>query len=170
MQNNDNYIIPKKSSLRKLLISDISAKLPDLKNSDESKAVTIGKWLAGWIVKDLASGAIHECDILPSKNDFAYHLGVSTGTIQNALRYLEDLGYVESKQCIGTLVKDRNNKTAGLRKLTSKKDLAVEALKRYISTNDYKTGDKLPSSRTISMIIGFTSNTTRVALETLSSY
>ena len=170
MKNNDEYIIQKKSELRKLDISDISLKLPDLKNIEESKSIVIGKWIASWIVKNLSEGKIKEFDILPSKAVFAYHLGVSIGTIQNALRYIEDLGYVESKQCIGTLVRDYKKRTANLRKLTSKKDLAVDALKRYIGSGEYKVGDKLPSSRTISLIINFSINTTRTALETLCSY
>lgn len=167
MQNNKDYIFLKKSDLIKINISDVVTKHPDLKNINESKFIVIGKWIASWITKSLSEGKIQENYILPSKADFAYLLGVSIGTIQNALRYIEDLGYVESKQCIGTLVKDNKKKTSTIRKLTSKKDLAVEALKRYISSGEYNIGDKLPSSRTISLIIGYSANTTRTALETL---
>ena len=169
MNKENNYIFPKKSELKKLTISDISIKFPDLKNLTESKSIAIGKWIAYWIVKDLEDGKIHENDIIPSKAALAYSLGVSIGTIQNALRYIEDLGYVESKQCIGTLVKNYKNNSSNIRKLTSKKDLAVEAIKRYIISSEYQPGDKLPSSRAISIIIGFSSNTTRTALETLSA-
>ena len=169
MNKENNYIFPKKSELKKLTISDISIKFPDLKNINESKSIAIGKWIAHWIVKDLTDGKINENDILPSKAAFAYSLGVSIGTIQNALRYIEDMGYVESKQCIGTLVRDYKKQTSNIRKLTSKKDLAVEAIKRYIISGGYKIGDKLPSSRTISLLIEFSSNTTRTALETLSA-
>ena len=48
-------------------------------------------------------------NILPSKAEFAFYLlGVSIGTMQNAFRQIEDAGVVESKQCIGTLVRDIN--------------------------------------------------------------
>ena len=167
MQNTENHIAPKKSELIKIKISDITAKKPDLKDINEAKAIIIGKWIAAWITKEIAEGKIQENYILPSKADFAYHLGVSTGTIQNALRYIEDLGYVESKQCIGTLVKDFKKSNATFRKLTSKKDFATEAIKRYISSGEYNIGDKLPATRTISLIIGYSANTTRAALETL---
>jgi DNA-binding GntR family transcriptional regulator len=170
MKNQENYIFPKKSELKQISINEVYAKLPDLKNSYESKATAIGKWLAGWITTALSEGKIEENNILPSKSDFAYMLGVSLGTVQNAIRYIEDLGYVESKQCIGTLVKDRTSSTHTMRKLTSKKDNAIEAIKRYILSNNFKVGDNLPSSRTISMIIGFNSNTTRLSLETLASF
>ena len=97
-------------------------------------------------------------------------LGVSIGTVQNALRYIEDLGYVESKQCIGTLVRDHKQQTTSLRKLTSKRDLAIDEIKRYIKTGGFSVGSMLPSSRTIATIIGYPINTTRMALENLSAH
>ncbi len=169
MNSKENYLFPKKSELVKIDISEIMAELPDLKNIDESKSVVIGKWIAGWIKEYLASGKIEENNILPSKAEFAYKLGVSIGTMQNALRYIEDLGYVESKQCIGTLVKDYKKQSSTLRKLTSKRDLAVESIKRYILTDGFKAGSQLPSSRTVATIIGYSVNTTRLALEALAA-
>ena len=170
MNNKENYIFPKKAELHKISISEFNNNLPNLKDTDDSKSTAIGKWLARWISSAIKSGKVAENNVLPSKADFAYLLGVSLGTVQNAIRYIEDLRYVESKQCIGTLVKDRTKKSASLRKLTSKKDNAIEAIKHYIISNNFKAGDKLPSSRTISMIIGFNSNTTRLSLETLASF
>ncbi len=164
----DKYLFPKKSELKQLNISAINVELPDLKNAELSKADTIAKWLGAWIKDSLESGAIEINNILPSKAELAYKLGVSIGTVQTALRTLEDLGYVESKQCIGTLVKDY--KTAGnstLRKLVSKRDLAVESIKRYIVSDGFKIGSRLPSVKTIATITGFTQNTIRMAMETL---
>lgn len=169
MNSKDNYIFPKKSDLEKINIKDINCELPDLKFCEESKSIVIGKWLVNWIVSDLKAGKIHVNNIIPAKSEFAYLLGVSVGTIQNAFRYIEDLGYVESKQCIGTMVRDYNKEAASVRKLTSKRDLAVEAIKRYIATGGFKVGAQLPSSRTVATIIGFSVNTTRLALETLAT-
>lgn len=164
------YISPKKSELKQIKITEINAKLPDLKNTDDSKAIAVGKWIAGWITEALKEGEIEVNNILPSKADFAYLLGVSLGTVQNAIRYIEDLGYVESKQCIGTLVRDRKKAVSTLRKLTSKKDLAISSIKQYIVSCGYKVGDQLPSTKAMSIIIDYTTNTTRLALETLASY
>ena len=111
MNSQNKYMFPKKSELKQIPISHITKELPDLKNSEGSKSVVIGNWIAEWIVSDLASGKIEINNILPSKAEFAYLLGVSIGTVQNALRYIEDLGYVESKQCIGTLVRDYKQQT-----------------------------------------------------------
>ena len=130
-----NYI--RKNDLKKIDINSITKDFPDLKNLKESKAITIGKWLMEWIKEDLASGKIQSNNLLPSKSEFAYMLGVSIGTIQNALRYIEDLGYVESKQCIGTLVRDRNNNEFCMRKLTSKREIAINAIKKYILDKNF---------------------------------
>lgn len=161
-----NFI--KKNDLKRIQISDITKDYPDLKNITESKAVTIGKWLMEWIKEDLASGRIQINNLLPSKAEFAYMLGVSIGTIQNALRYLEDSGYVESKQCIGTLVKSAAT-APSMRKLTSKRENAIEEIKKYIKSNNFNIGKSLPSSRIIAENIGCSPNTTRLALENLCS-
>lgn len=165
----DRYLFPKKSELRVIDINDITFELPDLKNTFEAKATVIAKWIAAWIETDLKSGKIQLNDIIPSKSQFAYLLGVSIGTMQNAIRIVEDMGYVESKQCIGTLVSDWKKQSAAIRKLTSKREIAVEAIKSYILTDGFKAGSHLPSTRTIATIIGFTTNTTKLALDVLAS-
>lgn len=157
-----------KKDLRQISINEISMPLPDLKNNNDAKAVTISKWIMNLIDEGLRSGKIEYENLLPSKAEFAFFLSVSIGTIQNALRLVEDAGYTESKQCIGTLVKDRNS-TSKIRKLTSKREITTEKLKKFIKSNHFKTGDKLPSSRIISKEISSSLNTTRLALETLCS-
>ncbi len=164
---NSSYVCAKKSDFTAISITDTVIDLPDLKNICESKSVVIGKWLIKYIEHGLKLKAFEIGNILPPKADFAYKLGVSLGTMQNAFRYIEDLGYVESKQCIGTVIRDYNKPV--FRKLTSKRDLAIEAVKRYIQTSSFKVGMLLPSSRTISTIIGYSANTTRLALEALSA-
>lgn len=166
MDNKENYVLPKKSNLVKININEFKTTLPDIKNSETSKSMVIAGWLADWIKNGLKSNKICISNVLPSKSEFAYLLGVSIGTIQHAIRHLEDLGYVESKQCIGTMIKDYSKPTT-LRKLTSKRDLAIEAIKRYILNDGFKVGSFLPSSRTIATIIGFSNNTTRLAIDAL---
>ncbi len=156
----------KKSNLHQIKISDIKIDLPDLKNSKEPKAIAIGKWLMNWIDEDKN---LQPNYLLPSKPELAYLLGVSIGTIQNSLRYIEDLGYVESKQCIGTIIRDKNNECTSFRKLTSKREIAINTIKKYILEKEFSCGDFLPSSRTIASQIGYSSNTTRLALENLGT-
>ena len=156
-----------KNNLERADINIIATDLPDLKNIKESKAVAIGKWLAGRLKACLKDGSISVNNLLPSKAEFAYTLGDSIGTMQNALRYIEDLGIVESKQCIGTLVKDYKKKNSAMRKLTSKREIAVESIKRYILQNNIQQGEHLPSSRVIAEFTGCSANTVRLALEYL---
>lgn len=165
----EKFIFRQKSDLKQIKISDITYKTPDLKNISESKAVVIGKWLAEWINDGLQNGTLNVMDRLPAKSDFAYFLGVSSGTMQNAFRYAEDLGYLESKQCLGTMIKDRNADCANIRKFTSKREIAVSKIKKYIITAGYKAGQQLPASRTIALLIDSSQNTTRLALEFMSN-
>lgn len=169
MKNSDNYILLDKSTLRTLSLRDISISLPNLKNIYESKATVIANWIINWIETDFQNNKIKETDLLPKKADFAYHLGVSIGTMQNALRYVEDKGYVESKQCIGTMIRDWKKPVSSVRKLTSKRDISIDLIKKYIIDKKIKVGQKLPSSRTLANIIGGSANTTRLALEHLCS-
>ena len=97
----------------------------------ENKVNKLSKWLVDWIESSLKSGKIRPCDYLPSKADLACHIGVSRGTMQNVFRQVEDLGYLESKQRVGTFIKDRR-KGATLEKLTSKREYAIEVIKKYI--------------------------------------
>ncbi len=166
MTKQKDYTLTKKSALTKISINEFKNSLPDIKNSEESKSIIIANWLAEIIKKELKSGKFHFSEVLPSKAEFAYLLGVSIGTMQHAIRYLEDLGYVESKQCIGTMIKDCK-KPAKVRKLTSKRDIAILEIKRYILNGGFKVGSYLPSSRTIATIIGYSNNTTRLAIDAL---
>lgn len=156
----------KKEDLRQIKISEIDFALPDLKYTKETKAIAISKWIISWIENDLLTGKVKINDLLPTKPEFAFMLGVSIGTMQNALRFVEDAGYVESKQCIGTVIKDCKQESK-MRKLTSKREITIEEIKKYIKKQKYKIGQILPSSRTIAKAIGSSPNTTRLALEYL---
>ncbi len=160
------YIFPQKSKLQKIKINDINFELPDLKNIEESKSVAIAKWMMNWIDNDKN---IKPNYLLPNKPELAYMLGVSIGTIQNSLRYIEDMGYVESKQCIGTIIKDRNSKNNSVRKLTSKREIAISAIKKFIIDKKLQKGQNMPSSRNIASYIQCSTNTTRLALEYLAT-
>lgn len=160
------YIFPQKSKLQKIKINDINFELSDLKNIEESKSVAIAKWMMNWIDNDKN---IKPNYLLPNKPELAYMLGVSIGTIQNSLRYIEDMGYVESKQCIGTIIKDRNSKNNSVRKLTSKREIAISAIKKFIIDKKLQKGQNMPSSRNIASYIQCSTNTTRLALEYLAT-
>lgn len=169
MKGVEKFLLLDKSKLKKLSINDVSIPLPDLKNIFESKASAIANWIIDWLDADYKTGKIKETDLLPQKAELAYHLGVSIGTMQNALRYVEDKGYVESKQCIGTMVVNPKKTEVSVRKLTSKRDICINLIKKYILDKKIKPGQKIPSSRVLANIINISANTTRLALENLCS-
>ncbi|MDD3765980.1 MAG: GntR family transcriptional regulator [Eubacteriales bacterium] len=160
--------IIEKADLDRIDVSLLPKKLPEFRHSNMTKDLLISKWLEKWIETDLKSGIIKENQLLPKKADIAAYLGISVGTVQNAIRYIEDNGYVESKQRIGTLVKDVKKGISILRKQTSKREQAILSIQKFIIKEDYKINDILPSSRDLSKRIGSATNTTRLALEYLA--
>ena len=123
----------------------------------ENKVDKLVAWLKNWIDLSLECGKIKPYDFLPLKGDLACHIGVSIGTVQAVFRRVEDEGYIESKQRIGSYISDRKKENS-LQKRTSKRDLVVEVIKKFILEEGYQIGDKLISSRKFAEITGF-SNT-----------
>lgn len=153
--------------MKKILISQIDVKKPDYKTSILSKEKTVLKWLIDYIDSSLKKGSISYGMLLPPKAELASYLGVSIGTVQNAIRQAEDMGYFESKQSVGTAVKNPDSSSAKFEKMLSKKDVAVAELKKYIIDNKIKTGSQLPNVAVLSSIINSHQNTLRLALECL---
>lgn len=131
---------------------------------EENKVKKIADWLMSWINQALEAKKIAPFDFLPSKGELACHIGVSQGTVQNAYRLVEDSGLIESKQRIGTYIKADAQTSE---KLTSKRDIAVEIIKKYLSENKYKAGDKLISIRSLSEITGIANSTLITAVNRL---
>lgn len=128
---------------------------------NENKVNKITAWLSDWIKTSLVSGKIKPNDFMPAKGDLAFHIGVSKGTIQNVFRNLEDFGLVESKQRIGTYIKDPR---ISAQKLTSKREVAIEAVKEYLIKNKYQPNDFIMSIRQLAKTTGFSNSTIRVAV------
>lgn len=158
-----------KATLTRVEISQLPKEIPDFQAPGATKDTLIADWLKNWIIDSLKTGALTESHLLPKKGDIATYLGVSVGTVQNAIRYIEDDGHVESKQRIGTLIRNADNSGQRMRKQTSKRDQAVVAIKQYIVEKEFQPGQTLPSAREIAKAIKSAPNTTRLALEFLSS-
>ncbi len=152
----------KNNDLKKIDFQTLPKKIPDFKNTFESKDNIVKKWLIDWINSILKSNENNINLLLPSKKIIAKHLGVSIGTIQSAIRYIEDLGYVESKQKIGTVIKTSSSPI--FRKLTSKRDLSINYIRRYIKEHNLKSGDVLPDLDFIIKVLNISKNTLRLAL------
>ena len=156
-----------KKKLKRISISELPAKLPDYENLTMTKDVITSEWLQKWIISSLKSKKIEVNSLLPTKQELSAYLKISIGTVQNAIRFIEDNGYVESKQRIGTIIADPDRQVSRVRKQVSKREYAITAIKKHIIDADYKIEEILPSAREFSRIIKSTSNTTRLALEYL---
>lgn len=156
-----------KDKLTQISANDFITDLPELKYINESKASAIGNWMIMRIEQLLSSAQIQPEQLLPSKADFAYRLGVSIGTIQNALKFVEDNGYIEAKPCIGTIIRDKNKPAIFTKKSTSKRDIVIQQIKSYIKEKNYQIGDNISSSKQIAQHLNHPINTVRLALEKL---
>lgn len=158
-----------KKELQRITIDKLPEIIPDFKNLTATKDNLVAEWLIQWIEEALDNGSVEVGNLIPTKQQLSAYLGVSIGTVQNAIRYIEDKGYVESKQRIGTMICNINEKPIDLRKQVSKRDIAIIAIKKHIIERGYQASDALPSSRELAKIIGSAPNTTRLALEHLAS-
>ncbi len=150
--------------LKKIQLSEMTPHVHSFSHG-ENKVEKLSKWIISWIAISLKKGKINPGDLLPSKAELACHIGVSLGTIQNAYRFVEDAGYIESKQKLGSFVKDRTGKQ--VEKLTSKKDLAVENIKKYLKEHKLGSGDNLTPTRELAKNIGVSTATIRAAIMSL---
>lgn len=157
----------KKLSQNQITVADLAPHIHSFL-PNENKVDKITKWLISWIDLSLDCGKIKPYDFMPSKMDLACHIGVSQGTVQNAYRRLEDAGYIESKQKIGSYIKPKSSKS-NVEKLTSKRDFTVELIKRYILESNSKIGDRLDSCRNIAKFLGVSSATIGLAMTKLTS-
>ena len=150
---------------RQITVSEMAPHIHSF-SAGENKVNKLVDWLSGWIKKSLSNGLIKPYDFLPQKGTLACHIGVSLGTMQSVFRYLEDLGLVESKQKLGTFIK--NPKDNSIIKLTSRREMACAKLKQHI-LESYSVGDNIISIRKLSNIIGISNSTIKMALNTLES-
>ena len=158
-----------KRDQRKIQINELPTELPDFNSTYEPKDYLVKKWIINWILSAISKRAVKDNDIIPTKADLSKYLGVSIGTVQNAIRYVEDEGLLKSKQKLGTMISTCTNPLNSLVKSTSKRDKAVLAVKKYIIQRDLPLNKPVPSTRKMSDILKISQNTLRLAYELLCS-
>ena len=154
---------------RKIEINELPKQIPDFASTFESKDVVIKKWIINWIDSLFKSKKIKNNDLLPNKAQLSNYLGVSIGTVQNAIRYVEDEGYLTSKQKVGTMVSVQNstNPISPVRKLTTKREKIIDSIQAIILQRHIKIGNPVPSTRKMADDLGVSTNTVRLAYEYL---
>ena len=92
--------------MKHLTLDDIKISKPDFDASKEPKGQLVTNWLIDWIKYSLEIGVADIGDFIPTKEELARFLDVSTATVQNSIRQAKDLGYFVSKQSLGTCIAD----------------------------------------------------------------
>lgn len=154
---------------RKININEFPKDIPDFTSTFEPKESLVKKWIMNWILSSISKKTIKENDIMPKKSELSEYLGVSVGTVQNAIRYIEDTGLLKSKQRLGTMISTSSCPLSSIKKSTSKRDKAISSIKRIIVQNNYKVGFPLPPARKMAEMLNISPNTVRLAYENLSS-
>ena len=125
-------------------------KRPSLKQDGKTKLEIVEKWLSESIVEGIRKKKFSKGAKLPQKAEIANFLHVGVGTVQNAIRSLEDKNLLFSKQKKGTFLSfGFVNET----KADLKRDQAASKFKLYLLSSEYKEQDILPPLRTLSEIL-----------------
>ena len=76
--------------MKHLTLDDIRISKPDFDASKEPKGQLVTNWLIDWIKYSLEIGIADIGDFIPTKEELAKYLDVSTATIQNSIRQAKD--------------------------------------------------------------------------------
>ena len=124
----------------------------------EDKANTLLKLLINYVK------SANEDDILPKKSDVSKLLNLSEGTVQNAYRMLEDKGFVNSKQKVGTVIGQKK-----ISKHTSKREVCIKLIKDFMEQKGIKRLEELPSGRTLASMFDVSFNTVNSAIKSMKN-
>lgn len=153
--------------MKHLTLSDIKIEKPDFSTLKENKSDVIVKWLIDWIKHSLEYGIADIGDFIPSKEDLASFLNVSTATIQNSIREVKNLGYFASKQSLGTYIVDFYSKDIKQDELYQG-NMAQCLIKKIIIEENIEINSPILSIKEFSARTDISQNTIRFALNNLA--
>ena len=155
--------------MKHLTLDDIRISKPDF---DASKKVPKGQlvtdWLIAWIKHSLEFGIADIGDYIPVKEDLAKFLDVSPATIQNSIRQIKDLGYVQSKQSIGTCIADFYSKDIAPQDELYHGTITECKIKKIVLDDCIELGNSIPSIQEIAYRTNISQNTIRFSLVNLA--
>ena len=157
--------------MKHLTLDDIKIAKPDFESSKLTKEQLISQWLIDWVKHSLEYGIADIGDFIPSKYDLANYLNVSSATVQNAIRYVKNLGYFFSKQSTGTCIADFYSKDLNPEdEPTSiyRGTVAECKIKKIVIDYNVALGDAIPTISELSRICDISQNTIRLALSNLA--
>jgi len=154
--------------MKHLTIADIKIDKPDYKTSKKPKGETVVDWLIGWVKHSLEYGIADFGDFIPSKEDLSKFLEVSPATVQNSIRQVKNLGYLTSKQSIGTCICDFYSKDIPLAQDELYHGTIAECkIKKIVLDKKIKLNEPIPSIQELSALSTISQNTIRFTLVNL---
>ncbi len=155
--------------MKHLTLDDIKIPKPDFDSSKTPKGEVVSKWLIEWIKYSLEYGIADIGDLIPSKEDLSLFLNVSPATVQNSIRYVKNLGYLISKQSIGTSIADFYSKELNEKDDLYKGTLTECKIKKIILEKGIKLNSQIPNIKELADITQISQNTIRFALLNLET-
>lgn len=155
--------------MKHLTLDDIKISKPDF---DASKKVPKGQlvteWLINWVKHSLEFGIADIGDFIPSKQDLAKYLEVSSATVQNSIRQVKDLGYFQSKQSLGTCIADFYSKDIKSQDELYHGTITECKIKKIVLDDKIELNSPIPSIMELAYRTNISQNTIRYALINLA--
>jgi DNA-binding GntR family transcriptional regulator len=153
--------------MKHLTLDDIKISKPDFDASKEPKGQLVTNWLIDWIKYSLEIGIADIGDFIPTKEELAKYLNVSTATIQNSIRQAKDLGYFVSKQSLGTCIADFYSKDLGSQDDLCHSTITECKIKKIVIDESIEINFPIPSISELAQRTNISQNTIRFALVNL---
>jgi len=155
--------------MKHLTLDDIKISKPDF---DASKKVPKGQlvtnWLIDWIKHSLEFGIADIGDFIPTKEELARYLNVSSATIQNSIRQAKNMGYFISKQSIGTCIADFYSKDIAIQDELCHSTIAECKIKKIVLDDKVELNSPIPTISELSFRTNISQNTIRFTLVNLA--
>ncbi len=155
--------------MKHLTLDDIKIAKPDFHILKIPKGQAVTSWLIEWVKHSLECGIADIGDFIPSKKILASFLNVSTATIQNSIRQAKNLGYLSSKQSIGTSIADFYSKDIKQQDELYHGTLTECKIKKLVLDEGIKLNSALPSIKKLSEMTDISQNTIRFSLINLAN-
>ncbi len=149
--------------MKHLTLDDIKIPKPNFDVLKKPKGQVVTDWLIEWVKHSLEFGIADFGDFIPTKEELAEFLNVSSATMQNSIREVKDLGYFCSKQSIGTSINDFYSKDLNKDELYHG-TITECKIKKIVIDEGIKLNTAVPSIAELSKKTDISQNTIRFAL------
>ena len=154
--------------MKHLTLNDIKIPKPNFGVSKTPKGQVVSAWLVDWIKHSLEYGIADIGDFIPTKEELAGFLGVSSATMQNSIRQVKDLGYFTSKQSLGTCIADFYSKDIKSQDELYHGSIAECKIKKIVLDEKIKLNEPIISISELSKRTDISQNTIRFTLVKLA--